>query len=57
MILPYVGFFPWEIIFLLLADAFFLWFGDYNLKLNARKRKVVKNPQHITVYFVLKIVL
>lgn len=42
MILPYVGFFPWEIIFLLLADAFILWFGDYNLKLNARKRKVVK---------------
>lgn len=24
MILPYVGFFPWEIIFLLLGGAFFL---------------------------------
>lgn len=27
MILPYVGFFPWEIIFLLLADAFFFFYG------------------------------
>lgn len=39
MLLPYVGFFPCEIMFLPLADVYFLMVRNYKLKLKARERE------------------
>lgn len=53
MILPYVGFFPRETMFLPLADAYFWWFRNYKLKLKASERDVCLKKTHSCVSLII----